>query len=434
MQHRIAIVKIAIIGANGLIGSALAARLARDGHDITGLQHSSQPACNACVRSARIDIAKAGEEEWVRHLSRIDLCINAAGVFQDSSRDDTAGVHAEGPARLFRACQRAQVRRVIHFSAIGVDRAQPSPFSASKWLGEQALMQSGLDWVILRPSVVLGSPVYGASALMRGLAALPWRPSMSGTGALQPVQLDDVVATVAFFTDLRNPARVALDLAGPDRFSMDEIIDRHRAWLGWPTAKRLVLPEWLALLAYRLGDAAAMLGWRPPVRSNAALEMRRGAIGDPGEWARVTGIEATSLDRALKNRPATVQDRWFAGLYPIKPLIFVVLPLFWIATAVISLTIGWDIGVELMRAGGAGLLSEPSVVAGALADFAVGAMIAWRKSARAGLWAAIALSLFYAIAGTVVRPDLWAEPLGPFLKIFPIILLHMVALAILRDR
>jgi hypothetical protein len=42
--------------------------------------------------------------------------------------------------------------------------------------------------------------------------------------------------------------------------------------------------------------------------------------------------------------------------------------------------------------------------------------------------------LFYAVAGTILRPDLWAEPLGPFLKIMPILVLHFAALAILEER
>ncbi|TIR45930.1 MAG: nucleoside-diphosphate sugar epimerase, partial [Mesorhizobium sp.] len=92
------------------------------------------------------------------------------------------------------------------FSAMGVDRAQPSSFSATKYAGDQALMALDLDWIILRPSVVLGRPVFGASALFRGLASLPILPSMPDTGRLQVVQLDDVVSTVLFFLNPGSPS------------------------------------------------------------------------------------------------------------------------------------------------------------------------------------------------------------------------------------
>jgi hypothetical protein len=39
-----------------------------------------------------------------------------------------------------------------------------------------------------------------------------------------------------------------------------------------------------------------------------------------------------------------------------------------------------------------------------------------------------------AIIGTILVPRLWADPLGPMLKIWPIIVLHFTALAILENR
>jgi hypothetical protein len=46
-----------------------------------------------------------------------------------------------------------------------------SSFSETKGAGDAALAASSLEWFILRPSVVIGRPAYGGSALIRGLAA-----------------------------------------------------------------------------------------------------------------------------------------------------------------------------------------------------------------------------------------------------------------------
>ena len=113
---------------------------------------------------------------------------------------------------------------------------------------------------------------------------------------------------------------------------------------------------------------------------------------------------------------------------------FVVFSAFWIATALISLGPGYAIGKSLMEEGGAGALAGPSVVAGALADLVIGIGIAFRGTARIALYGALAISLFYAAAGTLLVPRLWIDPLGPMLKIWPIIALNLVALAILDDR
>jgi uncharacterized protein YbjT (DUF2867 family) len=427
--------RILVTGATGLIGSSVCARLAAEGNEIVRVVRHTVPLGIGGQAIAVLDIALAVRpEDWAPLLVDVDAIVNCAGVLQDSPGEDTHRVHADAAAALFVACETAAVRRVIHFSAIGVDRAQPSRFSATKLVGDRALMGRDLEWVILRPSVVLGRPAFGASALIRGLAALPLLPVMPATGPLQIVQLDDVVATVAFFLNPNSPSRVALELAGPERLSMSEVVGYYRQWLGWPAARQFTLPEWAARLLYRLGDLAAILGWRPPMRTNARKEIARGAVGDPSNWIAMTGIKPRGLAKTLEFSPATVQEKWFAGLYFVKPAIFVVLPFFWIPTGIISLTTGYEGGVELMRGAGARWLSGPAVVAGAVADIAIGILIAWRRTARTGLYGAIALSFFYAVAGTILRPDLWNEPLGPLMKILPILVLHFVALAILRER
>ncbi len=425
------VMKVLVTGSTGLIGSAVSARLEAAGHRVVRVSRRR----GGYKDTVSVDFAESvTPQAWLPHLAGLDAVVNCVGVLQDNARDSVSAAHDRGAAALFEACAQAGVRRVIHFSAIGVEREQPSSFSASKLAGDKALMSLDLDWVILRPSVVLGRQVYGASALFRGLAALPALPCMPGTGKLQVVRLDEVVATVQFFLDPRAPSHLAIDIAGPEALPMDEVVTAHRSWMGWKPARKFVLPRWAALLLYKLGDIAGAFGWRPPMRSNAAREITRGAIGDPSRWTHITGIEPQSLQTALAAEPASVQDKWFAGLYFLKPVIFVVLPLFWIATGIISLTVGYELGVRLLEVAGAGWLSGPGVVAGAIADIVIGSAIAWRPTARKGLWGALALSAFYIVAGSILSPHLWAEPLGPFLKIFPIAVLHLVALAILEER
>jgi hypothetical protein len=119
----------------------------------------------------------------------------------------------------------------------------------------------------------------------------------------------------------------------------------------------------------------------------------------------------------------------------LKAPIIAIFGLYWIATGIISLSIGWHAGLALLALAGLTRPAAGAIVAlGGLADIAIGCAILIRRTARLGLYAALALTIGYAIIATIILPELWADPLGPLLKIFPIVLLNVAALAILQDR
>jgi uncharacterized protein YbjT (DUF2867 family) len=429
--------RVLLLGATGLIGSAIAARLVRDGHEVVGVARKLDALARRvpALRWIELDLrAISGPEDWRPHLTGVDAVVNAAGTLQDSVRDSTARVHADAPASLWSACQEAGVRRIVHLSAMGVDRETPTRFSRTKRSGDAALEASGLDWVILRPSVVVGRPAYGGSALFRGLASLPFAVRIEDAGPLDIVQLDDVVVTVARLLGPEVVSRVALELSGPERMQFGEVVAAYRQWLGWRPAQSLRVPGFLMAAMWKLGDLIAWFGWRPPIRSTARREIARGATGDSTTWREATGIEPQPLGAALAANPASVQERWFARLYLMKPVAYLTFLLFWFMTGVVALTVGWDRAVRTMVESPAAPVAELTVIAGSLADFAVAGLLAFRRTARLGLIAAIGVSIAYIVSGTILRPDLWADPLGPMMKVWPILALNLVLLAILDER
>ena len=426
--------RVLITGASGFIGSALAARLVGEGHQVVSVSRNrSNP---GPVRHFSIDMARAtSPSDWTRALDGVDAVVNCAGAFQSGAGDSVRGVHVEGAKALFFACEQHGIRRVIHISAAGVEREAPTKFSQTKREGEHALMARDLDWVVLRPGVVIGRSAYGGSALIRGLAALPVLPVLPGTGPVQIVHLDDLIDTVLFFLRSGAPSRLALDIVGPKRWKFEDIVRVFRQWMRWPRSASVNVPAWGSRLLYGSGDIAHAFGWRTPITNTARREMARGAVGDPAPWRDVTGITPRDLEESLMRDPASVQERWFARMYVLKPLVFGAFGAFWIATGLISLGPGYESGMALLREGGLpekfGILT---LVAGALADIAIGLAILYRPVSRYGLYAALLVSIAYVIIGTALVPRLWADPLGPLLKIWPVLVLNLVALAIREDR
>jgi hypothetical protein len=183
------------------------------------------------------------------------------------------------------------------------------------------------------------------------------------------------------------------------------------------------------------GDMAGWLGWRPPIRSTAIREMRRGVIGNPRSWMDDTGITPLSASEAVAAIPATVQEKWFARLYLLKALALVTLVIFWCASGTIALTVAFAAARQtLLDHGISFALAHGLTIGSSLLDISVGLLIAFRRTSAIGLIAGILVSLGYMGGSAIITPDLWVEPLGALVKTGPAIVLMIFCLAMLDDR
>jgi uncharacterized membrane protein len=178
-----------------------------------------------------------------------------------------------------------------------------------------------------------------------------------------------------------------------------------------------------------LGDIAGWLGWRTPLRTTSLLSLRNGVVGDASAWS--TLANGNSFTAALRKRPATKQDRLFARTQLLLPLIVLGLSAFWIASGLIGLTQQKAAASVL---GGATGNDETLVIVGSVVDIALGAALLWRPWARAAALGMVALTAIYIVAGTILTPQLWLDPLGPLVKPIPAAILALVCAAMLEER
>ena len=147
--------RVLLTGATGLIGSAVFARLRSEGHLVVGLTHGYPR--KVTPDWITLDIAHATDPKvWLPHLAGVEAVVNCAGVLQDSPHDSTkrASITTASSPYFQLASKRAcAVSCTCRQSAwIGIRRQR----SRSKLAGDRALMALKLDWIILRPSVVVG--------------------------------------------------------------------------------------------------------------------------------------------------------------------------------------------------------------------------------------------------------------------------------------
>lgn len=433
---------IAVLGASGLIGEAVATRLSRDGFPVAAIARRFTAAQRAAFGSLAVEAPIAGldAQELAELLAGATIIVNCIGILQDGPRGSAAESH-EGFVRSLLDAMAAMDRPclLIHLSIPGLDEEDRTPFSTTKRAAERAIAASSISFVILRPGFVIAQNAFGGSALIRALAALPF--DLSNPEASRPfaaTDVGDIASTVAFAARRWQAGnrqwQESWDVMERQPSTVGGVVGEFRRRFGGPE-RTIRLPSWLMTLGAKTGDLAALLGWSSPIRSTALVEMRRGVEGDPEPWIAATGIEPASLVQALARLPATVQEKWFARLYLAKPLIIGMLVLFWVLSGLIALTVSFDAAAAILTADGMALsLAQAITVVSSLMDISVGVLIANRRTCRIGLAAGICVSLFYMLAAAILTPALWFEPLGALVKTGPAIALMLVALAILDNR
>jgi uncharacterized protein YbjT (DUF2867 family) len=430
--------RVLVLGAYGLIGSEVCRLLTKDGHRVTGLGRDKTTANSVLPDISWIirDLSDlCSEDDWLDFLEGFDVVVNCAGALQESYRDDLMVVHSQAIGALVSACKALDVR-VVQISSVGASPDASTPFLRTKAEGDEYLRTSGVQYCIFRPGLVIAPSAYGGTALLRMLASVPFfQPIAYADGQVQTVFVEDLALAVLAFVNGDVPSGTECDLVEEQAHSLKELISAHRQWLGFQPARTFIyFPDWFVGFTSSIANFLGRLGWRSPLRSSAMQVMRDGVVGDAGPWKELTGSHLRSLDETFKSISAHVEDRLFARMALLMPLLIGVLSLFWFLSGVIGFYSIESAGQVLVDVGWPREFALMSVAFWAVVDLVLAAAILIRKYAKLACWGMIGVSLFYLLASTLIVPALWLDPLGPMVKVLPSLGLALVVRVLLESR
>jgi len=434
---------ILVLGAAGLIGRFVTDDLRARGFSVTGVARKYAASQRATASDLAMPILAMTSSTLARLIrnNAIDVIVNCLGVLQDGPGSDTRAVHRDFVAGLVQALHGSgRTVRLIHLSIPGTANEDRTAFSKTKREAERLIEASGIAHAILRPGFVIAPSAFGGSAMVRALAALPFDlPADEAATPFQPVAASDIAETIAWLAarDIGDEASKAVtwDLMQPQKISLSGVIAQFRLALGTKDFPRITTPRFLLDLGAKLGDLSSWFGWMPPMRSTAIAELRRGVTGDPSGWIAATGIAPKTLPQAIGQHSGTIQDRWFARLFLIKPVMIASLALFWFVSGFIALVVSFPATKAILASHGfPSWLAAPFAAITSMMDMSIGVLIAFSRTASAGLIAGILLSLGYMVGTALLTPDLWFEPLGALVKTGPAIVLMLVTLSTLDNR
>jgi uncharacterized protein YbjT (DUF2867 family) len=429
--------KAVVLGAYGFIGAACVRALQTAGYEVTAVGRSRNAAFRAFPDLSWVleDIANCSVERWKTVFQDADVVVNASGALQDGARDDLVAIHEIAVKRLLEALRGTQTR-LVQISAAGVSLDAPTDFFRTKARGDQLITASEIDWIVLRPVLVLGAEAYGGTALLRAVAALPVVGAKVFPNApVQTVHLDDVASAVVQAAEGELGSRLVADLTEDGCWSFHDLTVRIRSWLGFPSWSIVVtVPESAVSLLGKGADALGWFGWRSPFRTNALVSLENGIRGDATAWNERGGRPVKPLEETLRHLEATAQERAFARLYLLLPLAIACLSVFWGLSGLIGLVSFEAAAAVLTDRGLSSGFAKTAVSLGAVMDLALAGAVLWRPWTRLACLGMIVVSLAYLVGATVWAPSLWADPLGPLVKVFPAMVLSMFVAMLVETR
>jgi NADH dehydrogenase len=160
-------------------------------------------------------------------MQGVHTIIHLAGARRGEGQYSDEWINHRGTENLLEAAKDTDVKRIIFLSHIHADRNSAFPLLRGKGGAEEAIRGSGLNFTVLRSSLIFGAGDSFTTVLAMIIKMIPFVFPVMGNGKtrFQPIHVDDVTACLAGCLDTRHLDRMTLPIGGPQHLSYSEILE-----------------------------------------------------------------------------------------------------------------------------------------------------------------------------------------------------------------
>jgi NADH dehydrogenase len=231
-------------------------------------------------------------------VSGVDVAIHAVQFPNHPIENPALGwtyleVAGKGTRNIVQACKEARVRRFVYVTCAG---EKNQPWVPARKMAENAVRQSGMEYVILRPSFVYGPEDRSLNRMIRFARHFPFVPVIGdGKATLQPVSVFDIARVAAQAALRREEVNQVHDLAGPQELTIDQVARIIQKVLG----KKRILIHLPVALAKFIAGVLSMLP-NAPLSPSAVEFMLMQEKTDPRAAEDAFGSSFEDLETALR--------------------------------------------------------------------------------------------------------------------------------------
>ena len=217
---------ISIFGGTGFIGTELIKQLTKMPYKIRLFTRNKEKLNNLELNSQVKLIKLSPESNLTKDLQGTDIIINLVGILHESRSIKFSTVHEVFVNKVIKSAMKQKIKRVVHISALGVNKDSSSKYLYSKFKSESVIRNkfNDYDWTIFRPSIVFGPHDKFINLFKVMVKFLPIIFLISPKAEFQPIHIDDLVDILIKSIKDKNTFKKTFNIGGPKKFTFLEII------------------------------------------------------------------------------------------------------------------------------------------------------------------------------------------------------------------
>lgn len=221
---------VVVTGAAGLVGAHLCRQLVNAGWKVRGIVRDTAKAA-ARIGDLRLEIREADIRDAGAMRSAFagaGALVHLAAIAIEKSGESYEATNTDATSVILDAARSAGVRRIVYMSQNGASSSSRYRFLRSKGVAEDMVVDSGLQWTVLKPSVIFGPEDEFVNVLARMVRLSPFVFPLPGGGVarFQPIAVDDVARAVLKCLEDATTVHATYTIGGSTPLTLKEMTER----------------------------------------------------------------------------------------------------------------------------------------------------------------------------------------------------------------
>jgi NADH dehydrogenase len=213
--------KVVVVGASGFVAKNVRKHLSKNNIRLISLSRKN---FKKFKNETKIITKNYDEKTILSKLKNSDVLIHLVGIGKQTIDNDYNLINIEFTKKIIDLCKKSKIKKIIYFSGLGVSKNTSLGYFISKYKSEKQIIDSNLDYVIFRPSYIIGKDDSFTKYLKQQIKTGQINIPGSGNYSIQPIYIDDVSQIIFNVITQNKQSKIILDLVGSESITFKKYI------------------------------------------------------------------------------------------------------------------------------------------------------------------------------------------------------------------